>query len=237
MDSKLQRYTLHENATLQQALTAFASPVATGARRRTCLSIVSAEGTLLRGLVSERDVVRAVLDGMHGDALVTAFMVPAERLSVLTAETFLETDPLTLSCIMARSGFKHLPIVASTTMPRIVGVLDSIAVAEQLSSATRAAGALVVSMTGSTKHVLVVQEGDSVATAAQRMLETRTTAAVVRRTGETHARAFGGLVTLADILRKVPDAAAWGVTLVRAIYTPKAVCATVNMRTLKGASD
>ena len=232
--ARLQRYNISVTASLADALHDFSVLPIPGQRKRTCLCVVD-EGGRLVGLVSERDAIKAGLTVSAAHAprtLVSTFMVAAEKLSVCSAELYAQTHPLTLASLLARAGYKHCPIVGSDGVA--VGILDAIAVSESLCGAATDASSLVVNLTAKPKHVLMVREDDTAAALARLLIDSNTTAAIVRGAG--HDRALGGLVTLADILRRVSHSD-WHTTPIGAIMTAKDKVKTLDARRLRGAAD
>ena len=73
------------------------------------------DGERLSGILTERDVLRAVARGIHDDALVTDWMTAGP-------ET-IEPDESTThaATLMIHGGFRHLPVVEGT---KVVGMLS-----------------------------------------------------------------------------------------------------------------
>ena len=236
VDARLQRYSIEAHASLSATLQCFAAPLQPGQRKRTCLSVVDSEGRLC-GIITEQNAIKAALSHSPAAAAslpASAFCVAPEKLSVCTTDVFLRTNPITLATLLARAGFKHLPIVNGENVPH--GILDAVAVSELLCSSTRDASGLVVNLTAKTKRVLMVKMDDTVARVAQAMIDASTCAAIVRAPGSTHDRALGGLCTMSDILKRCPHAA-WNSTRVSSIMTGKSDLKTLDVRRLRGAAD
>ena len=89
--------------------------------------LVLDDGRLV-GIMTERDLMRAVARGLHGDAAVAEYMTAAP-------ET-IEPDDSTqhAAVLMIHGGFRHLPVVEGDTVVGILSIRDLVQVALEDSS-------------------------------------------------------------------------------------------------------
>ena len=88
-------------------------------------AILVLEGERLAGILTERDVLRAVGRGFEADALVSQWMTPRPE----TIEPSATTDDALL--LMYQGGFRHLPVVDGEELVGIVSVRDVLRVGAQ----------------------------------------------------------------------------------------------------------
>ena len=78
-------------------------------------AIVVLEGDRLAGIITERDILKAVAGGLSEDARVTDWMTRHPE----TIEPDEDTDQA--AALMIHGGFRHLPVV---DVQRVVGILS-----------------------------------------------------------------------------------------------------------------
>jgi len=88
-------------------------------------AVLVLEGERLAGILTERDVLRAVGGGLDPDALVSRWMTPRPE----TVEPSATTDEALV--LMYQGGFRHLPVVDGETLVGIVSVRDVLRVGAQ----------------------------------------------------------------------------------------------------------
>ena len=81
-------------------------------------AVVVLDGDRLVGIMTERDLMRAVARGLHVEALVAEYMSP-------DPET-IEPDDSTqhAAVLMIHGGFRHLPVVEHDTVVGILSIRD-----------------------------------------------------------------------------------------------------------------
>jgi CBS domain-containing protein len=86
-------------------------------------AVVVLDGDRLVGIMTERDLMRAVARGLHVEALVAEYMSP-------DPET-IEPDDSTqhAAVLMIHGGFRHLPVVEHDTVVGILSIRDLMRVA------------------------------------------------------------------------------------------------------------
>ena len=86
-------------------------------------AVLVLEGGRLAGIMTERDIMRAVARGLHGDAVVGDYMSK-------DPET-IEPDDTTAhaAVLMIHGGFRHLPVVERDTVVGILSIRDLVRVA------------------------------------------------------------------------------------------------------------
>ena len=86
-------------------------------------AVVVLDGDRLVGIMTERDLMRAVARGLHADALVAEYMSP-------DPET-IEPDDSTqhAAVLMIHGGFRHLPVVEQDAVVGILSIRDLMRVA------------------------------------------------------------------------------------------------------------
>ena len=103
-----------------------AEPVREVAQRmveRNLGAVLVLDGGRLAGIMTERDIMRAVARGLHGDAVVADYMSK-------DPET-IEPDDTTAhaAVLMIHGGFRHLPVVARDNVVGILSIRDLMRVA------------------------------------------------------------------------------------------------------------
>jgi CBS domain-containing protein len=81
-------------------------------------AVLVLEGTTLRGILTERDVLRAVGDGRVEGSTVADFMTRDPE----TIDPSESTD--TAATLMIHGGFRHLPVVEGQSVVGIVSIRD-----------------------------------------------------------------------------------------------------------------
>jgi CBS domain-containing protein len=86
-------------------------------------AVLVLEGGRLSGIMTERDLMRAVARGLHGDAVVSEYMSK-------DPET-IEADDTTqhAAVLMIHGGFRHLPVVERGDVVGILSIRDLMRVA------------------------------------------------------------------------------------------------------------
>ena len=86
-------------------------------------AVLVLDGERLVGIMTERDLMRAVARGMHGDAVVAEYMTK-------DPET-IEPDDSTqhAAVLMIHGGFRHLPVVEGDGVVGILSIRDLMQVA------------------------------------------------------------------------------------------------------------
>jgi CBS domain-containing protein len=82
--------------------------------------VVSADGTTLAGIVSERDIVRAL--AARGAAVLSEPVTAIATTAVATVE--LETSIEEVERLMTERRFRHVPVVVAGTLRGIVSMRD-----------------------------------------------------------------------------------------------------------------
>ena len=103
-----------------------AEPIREIARRmveRNLGAVLVLDGGRLAGIMTERDIMRAVARGLHGDAVVADYMSK-------DPET-IEPDDTTAhaAVLMIHGGFRHLPVVERDDVVGILSIRDLVRVA------------------------------------------------------------------------------------------------------------
>ena len=85
-------------------------------------AVLVLDGRLLVGILTERDIMRAVARGLPGDAVVAQYMTK-------DPET-IEPDDTTqhAAVLMIHGGFRHLPVVERDEVVGIVSIRDLVRV-------------------------------------------------------------------------------------------------------------
>jgi CBS domain-containing protein len=78
-------------------------------------AVLVLDGGRLAGIMTERDIMRAVARGLHGDAVVADYMTKDPE----TIEP--EETTQHAAVLMIHGGFRHLPVVEGD---RVVGILS-----------------------------------------------------------------------------------------------------------------
>jgi CBS domain-containing protein len=88
-------------------------------------TVLVLDGGRLVGIMTERDLMRAVARGLHGDAVVAEYMTK-------DPET-IEPDDTTrhAAVLMIHGGFRHLPVVERDNVVGILSIRDLMRVALQ----------------------------------------------------------------------------------------------------------
>ncbi|HEU5151663.1 MAG TPA: CBS domain-containing protein [Iamia sp.] len=94
--------------------------VAALAERRVGALVVSADGTHIDGIVSERDIVRALAE--HGDALLDHEVATIMTSEVVTCGMATTVDEL--SSLMTEGRHRHVPVVVDGALAGIVSIGD-----------------------------------------------------------------------------------------------------------------
>ncbi len=94
------------------------SEVAAGMNERQVGAAVVLEGDVLTGILTERDVLRAVGEGRVEGATIADLMTPHPE----TIEPSESTD--TAATLMIHGGFRHLPVVEEGKVVGIVSIRD-----------------------------------------------------------------------------------------------------------------
>lgn len=82
--------------------------------------VVSADGAAVEGIVSERDIARAL--HRHGADLLT---MRVEALMTAAVQTCAPSDDVeTMASLMTEGRFRHLPVVEDSTLVGIVSIGD-----------------------------------------------------------------------------------------------------------------
>jgi CBS domain-containing protein len=86
-------------------------------------AVIVLEGGRLAGIMTERDLMRAVARGLHGDALVADYMTRDPE--------SIEPDDSTehAAVLMLHGGFRHLPVVEGQDVVGILSIRDLMHVA------------------------------------------------------------------------------------------------------------
>ena len=86
-------------------------------------AVLVLDGGRLAGIMTERDIMRAVARGLHGDAVVADYMSS-------DPET-IEPDDTTAhaAVLMIHGGFRHLPVVERDNVVGILSIRDLVRVA------------------------------------------------------------------------------------------------------------
>jgi CBS domain-containing protein len=86
-------------------------------------AVIVLEGGRLAGIMTERDLMRAVARGLHGDALVADYMTRDPE--------SIEPDDTTqhAAVLMLHGGFRHLPVVDGDDVVGILSIRDLMHVA------------------------------------------------------------------------------------------------------------
>lgn len=86
-------------------------------------AVLVLDGGRLAGIMTERDIMRAVARGLHGDAVVADYMSK-------DPET-IEPDDTTAhaAVLMIHGGFRHLPVVERDNVVGILSIRDLVRVA------------------------------------------------------------------------------------------------------------
>ena len=81
-------------------------------------AVLVVDGARLVGIMTERDIMRAVAHGLHGDAVVGEYMSK-------DPET-IEPDDTTqhAAVLMIHGGFRHLPVVEGDDVVGILSIRD-----------------------------------------------------------------------------------------------------------------
>ena len=81
-------------------------------------AVLVLDGGRLLGIMTERDIIRAVARGLHGDAVVAEYMTKHP-------ET-IEPDDTTrhAAVLMIHGGFRHLPVVERDEVVGILSIRD-----------------------------------------------------------------------------------------------------------------
>jgi CBS domain-containing protein len=81
-------------------------------------AVLVLDGGLLVGIMTERDIMRAVARGLHGDAVVVEHMS--------TDPETIEPDDTTqhAAVLMIHGGFRHLPVVEGDNVVGILSIRD-----------------------------------------------------------------------------------------------------------------
>jgi CBS domain-containing protein len=103
-----------------------AEPISGVAQRmveRNLGAVLVLDGGRLAGIMTERDIMRAVARGLHGDAVVADYMSN-------DPET-IEPDDTTAhaAVLMIHGGFRHLPVVERDNVVGILSIRDLVRVA------------------------------------------------------------------------------------------------------------
>ena len=86
-------------------------------------AVLVLDGGRLVGIMTERDVLRAVARGLHGDALVAEYMTK-------DPETIAPDDTTQHAAVlMIHGGFRHLPVVEGDDVVGILSIRDLMRVA------------------------------------------------------------------------------------------------------------
>jgi CBS domain-containing protein len=86
-------------------------------------AVLVLDGGRLVGVMTERDLMRAVARGLHGDAVVAEYMT--------TDPETIEPDDTTqhAAVLMIHGGFRHLPVVEGDDVVGILSIRDLMRVA------------------------------------------------------------------------------------------------------------
>ena len=86
-------------------------------------AVLVLEGGRLVGIMTERDLMRAVARGVHGDAIVADYMTKDPEA--------IEPDDTTqhAAVLMIHGGFRHLPVVEQDNVVGILSIRDLVRVA------------------------------------------------------------------------------------------------------------
>jgi CBS domain-containing protein len=81
-------------------------------------AVLVLDGGRLVGIMTERDLMRAVARGLHGDAVVAEYMT--------TGPETIEPDETTqhAAVLMIHGGFRHLPVVERDDVVGILSIRD-----------------------------------------------------------------------------------------------------------------
>ncbi len=86
-------------------------------------AVLVLDGGRLVGIMTERDVLRAVARGLHGDALVAEYMTT-------DPETIAPDDTTQYAAVlMIHGGFRHLPVVEGDDVVGILSIRDLMRIA------------------------------------------------------------------------------------------------------------
>ena len=94
--------------------------VAALAERRVGALVVSDDGTHVAGIVSERDVVRALAE--HGGAVLDHEVATIMTREVVTCDLSTTVDEL--SALMTEGRYRHVPVVVDGALAGIVSIGD-----------------------------------------------------------------------------------------------------------------
>ncbi|MFI7601697.1 CBS domain-containing protein [Actinoplanes sp. NPDC049681] len=94
--------------------------LATLAEHRIGAAVVSADGTTVEGIVSERDIVRRLAE--HGAAVLTRPVSAIQTTRVHTVEP--ESDVAEVERLMTEHRFRHVPVVTGGRLAGIVSIGD-----------------------------------------------------------------------------------------------------------------
>jgi len=94
--------------------------VAALAERRVGALVVSDDGARIDGIVSERDVVRALAE--HGSALLDHEVATIMTSEVVTCDPSTTVDEL--STLMTEGRYRHVPVVVEGSLSGIVSIGD-----------------------------------------------------------------------------------------------------------------
>jgi CBS domain-containing protein len=94
--------------------------VAALAERKVGALVVSEDGERVDGIVSERDVVRALAE--HGDALLDHEVATIMTTKVVTCDMSTTVDEL--STLMTEGRYRHVPVVVDGVLAGIVSIGD-----------------------------------------------------------------------------------------------------------------
>ena len=86
-------------------------------------AVLVLDGGRLAGIMTERDIMRAVARGLHGDAVVADYMSK-------DPET-IEPDDTTAhaAVLMIHGGFRHLPVVEQDNVVGLLSIRDLVRIA------------------------------------------------------------------------------------------------------------
>ena len=86
-------------------------------------AVLVLDGGRLVGIMTERDLLRAVARGLHGDALVAEYMTT-------DPETIAPDDTTQYAAVlMIHGGFRHLPVVEGDDVVGILSIRDLMRIA------------------------------------------------------------------------------------------------------------
>ena len=86
-------------------------------------AVLVLDGRRLVGIMTERDLLRAVARGLHGDALVAEYMT-------IDPETIAPDDTTQHAAVlMIHGGFRHLPVIERDDVVGILSIRDLMRIA------------------------------------------------------------------------------------------------------------